>query len=168
MQYRLELAGAYTLLNYDDDAVITYGNGATGPLPEIRQYGASARLTMAFAPNDGAKWYRDWAAPALFFGVAFDQAEVHDAGVGNLDYATRIGSELSVCDVLFLRLGHVEDNLRGVEGTTYGAGLSLKYRNAIGVRGDWAHYPVQDILDEPWNRYGVSLFIDPFHLKHED
>jgi hypothetical protein len=171
-QYRLELAGAYSRLNYVDDERINYEDGHGEEMPDIRQYGASARLTMAFAPNEGTSWYRDWAAPAVFMALAWDHADIHRSTVGplvaDIDYTTRIGSELSVFDVFFLRLGHVEDYVRDVEGTTYGAGVSLKYKNAIGVRGDWAHYPVQDVLDQPWNRYGVSVFVDPFHLKPED
>ena len=165
-QSRLELAGAYSRLNYDEEGTIEYPVGTSEPILDQRQIGASARLTLAL-PHDGTRWHRDWAVPAISIGVAFDDADIYLGGQKAGDYATRVGAEVSLFDVFFARVGHVEDNWRNVEGTTFGLGFSLKYRNAIGLRGDWATYPAQDYFDS-WNRYGVTLFVDPYRLTHQE
>jgi len=162
---KLELSAAYSRLNYDEDGVVEYESGSTQPLPDLRQAGAAARLTVAL-PSSGTGWSRDWSTPAIALGVAWDQSDLHSGGL-TFDYATHVGGELSLFDALYLRVGHVSEDFTSVSGTTYGVGLSIKHKGIVGVRGDWASYPGPGGIapsDDRRDRYGITFFVDPFRV----
>lgn len=71
-----------------------------------------------------------------------------------------IGAELGIADMLFLRVGRHKNEEGLIEGTTYGAGLRLHYRNLIGLRYDFAHFPVvSGFGDKTSNSFGIDLDI---------
>ena len=111
-------------------------------------------LDLAFVTAD--------STPAIALGLSWDESDIYSGGRKVFDYASHVGSELSLFDVLYMRYGYVDDDFAGVNGSTYGAGLSMKYKGIVGVRADWASYPVNNDLLSRWDRYGITFFVDPY------
>jgi hypothetical protein len=159
----VEAGGAYSRLNYDEDGVVEYANDTFQPLPDLRQIGASARVTLALR-NGGTGWFQDWSTPAIAFGMAWDQSDQYVYGANVGPSSTHVGGEASFFDVLYARLGHADEG--SVNGTTFGLGLSLKYKGIAGLRTDWASYPGRlggAVSSEPrQDRFGVTFFVDPY------
>lgn len=124
---------------------------------------SSGRLTMAI-PRRGTGWIWNWASPTVALGLAWDTTEFY---VGDLTFhgnVVRVGTEMVVADVLSFRYGQVDNQLLNVDGATWGVGLAVQYQEAVGIRLDWAHYPVFEFLSTNPDRYGVTLSIDPHRL----
>lgn len=83
------------------------------------------------------------------------------------------GAELGLCDVLFLRVGKHKNEEGLIEGKTYGAGLRVHYRNLIGIRYDYAHFPVvSGFEDKTSHSFGFDVdllgFLNPGKLCNEN
>jgi hypothetical protein len=162
-RWKVDIAGAYTRINYLNDHNIDYGSGQTDEIFGHRSYGGSALFTVAL-PNDGVGDLWDFATPAIRLGVVYEHTELYegDTNLGNL--GNSYGAELSVIDMLYLRYGRVDGDALGSDDDTFGAGIALKYRNMIGVRGDYAAYPRGSFLASNYDRYGITFFVDPYRL----
>lgn len=71
-----------------------------------------------------------------------------------------IGTELGLVDMFFLRVGKHKNEKGFIEGTSYGAGLRLHYKNLIGLRYDFAHFPVvRGSKDKKCDSFGFDIDI---------
>ena len=136
----------------------------TDELFEQRSIGASTQFTVALA-NDGVGDLWSFATPAIRLGLAYEHIEVFEDGVILGVLGNRYGAELSVLDMMYLRYGRVDGDWLGNDNEgTFGGGFQLKYRNMIGVKGDYAAYPRGDFLNFNYDRWGLTFFVDPYRL----
>ena len=165
LRWKWDVAGATTRLDYLNDHAIVYSDGSADEIFERRSIGASTMFTAAL-PNDGTGdlWY--FATPSIRLGVAWEKIDVYDEGEKLGDQGNRIGAELSVLDMLYLRYGHVDGDAIGEEGNSFGVGFSLQYRSMIGVKGDYASSPRVSFIDPnaTYDRWGLTFFLDPYRL----
>lgn len=166
LRMRIEVAGAYSRLNYLNDHNIEYPDGGTDDVFEQRHVGASTQFTFGL-PNGGMGSLQNFAAPAVRLGVAWEQTDLYQDGDKLGDGPNRFGSELSVMDILYLRYGHEGDDFITAEGSTFGVGLQICYRNMVGVKGDWASVPQAAFFNNDLDRYGLTVFVDPYRLMHK-
>lgn len=153
--FRLELGAGYAERNYEDPA-----DEDLARVPQREEIkGASARFTAAFPTRIGRGWFWDFATPTLAFAFAWERVEGEIPHVDGTAYdRTRSGGEVTVLDLLAFRHGRLSD-ASGLEGNTWGAGVSLRYRKAVGVRFDWARVPWGQ-GEEDLDRYEIAAFID--------
>ena len=166
LRWKVDVAGAYTRLDYLHDHGIVYGDGSSDDIVERRSIGASTQFTAAL-PHDGTGDLWDFATPSIRLGVAWEKIDVYDDGTKLFDIGNRVGAELSVLDMLYLRYGHVDGDAVGTEGSTFGGGFQLKYRNMIGVKGDFASYPRAAsffVSSDTYDRWGLTFFVDPYRM----
>jgi len=165
MRWKWDVAGAYTRLDYLNDHAIVYGDSSADEILERRSIGASTMFTAAL-PNDGTGDLWFFATPSIRLGVAWEKIDVYDEGEKLGDEGNRIGAELSVLDMLYLRYGHVDGDAVGEEGNSFGVGFSLQYRSMIGVKGDYASSPRVSFFDPnaTYDRWGLTFFLDPYRL----
>jgi len=164
MRWKIDVAGAYTRLDYLNDHGVEYADGSTDELFEQRSLGGSALFTVAL-PNDGVGDLWDFATPSIRLGLAYEHTDVYEEDIKLADLGNRYGAELSVIDMLYLRYGRVDDDPFGVfHGDTFGGGISLKYRNMVGLKGDYASFPRGSLLGKDYDRWGVTFFLDPYRL----
>jgi len=168
MRWKVDVAGAYTRLDYLNDRSVEYDNGNSDEIFGHRSIGGSVQFTMAL-PNDGIGDLWDFATPSIRLGVTYEHTDTYEGDTKLGEFAKRYGAELSVIDMLYLRYGHVKGEV-GVDDATFGAGFSLKYRNMIGLRGDYASYPrgagsvIFFVPDDTYDRWGLTFFVDPYRL----
>ncbi|HET9252914.1 MAG TPA: hypothetical protein VFP58_12445 [Candidatus Eisenbacteria bacterium] len=160
MGVRLELGGGYTERNYGEPS----SQDVVRVLERETLRGASGRLTTALPTGIGRGWFWDFATPTISFAFTYERTKGESPGANGEDYdLVRSGGEISILDMIALRLGRVDDEEGGVEGNTWGAGISLQYRKAVGVRFDWARVPGEAEASE-LDRYAVTLFIEPLRF----
>jgi hypothetical protein len=162
LRFRLELAGAMTRLNYLNDHSIGYADGSSDDLQSERNAGASAQVTMAVPGDLG--WFSNIATPAIRVGFAWEESDLYQDDEKLSYYATRVGGVVSFFDVLYFRSGHLRDYITTENGNTIGLGLSLKWKNAFGVKGDYATQPRGEFLTSDRDRWGFTAFVDPYRL----
>jgi hypothetical protein len=153
---RIELGGGYLERNYGeqdpDDVVLV--------LEQEKVYGASGRITLALSAPIARGWFWDFATPSIGIAGAWEQTEGETPLLGGFDYhEVRFGGELSILDLLTVRHGRIERDPTGIEGETWGVGLAVQYRKAVGVSFDWARVPWSEESGE-LDRYGVSAYLD--------
>jgi hypothetical protein len=153
---RIELGGAYLERNYveqdPEDVVLV--------LEQEKVYGASGRITVALSAPIARGWFWDFATPSIGIAGAWEQTEGESPSLGGFDYRrVRFGGELSILDLLTVRHGRIERDPTGIEGETWGVGLALQYRKAVGVRFDWTRVPWSEESGE-LDRYGVTAYLD--------
>lgn len=165
VRQRVELAGGFAQLNYDDSKISYIDEDQANSIVEDRRLGFSARWTLAL-PARGA-WIWNFASPTLSAGLALQQSKYYDESVQVAGTVNRSGEELVVANMLWLRHGYVDDKVGTVENDTWGLGVSLAYRNAIGARFDWAQVPQSKYLEQDVERRAVTAFLDPLRLWRE-
>src|SRR6185436_16079307 len=164
MRWKVDVAGAYSRRDYLDDRTAEFEDGATYEFRERRSYGGSTLFTAALA-NDGMGDLGAFATPSIRLGVIYEHTDTYDQGERLRGGPNRIGAELSVLDMIYLRYGHAEGD--EVEGSSFGFGFSLKYRNMMGVKMDFANAPKVAFFvngDDHYNRWGLTFFVDPYRL----
>ena len=163
LRWKVDIAGAYTRLNYLHDRPLEFADGSTDEILEHDLYGGSVLFTAAL-PNDGVGDLWNFATPAIRMGVVYEHLKLYDNGNDLGGGGNRYGAELSVIDMLYLRYGRVDDDLLSNADNTFGGGIQLKYRNMIGVKGDYAAYPRGGFLNDNYDRWGITFFVDPYRL----
>ena len=153
---RLELAGGYSEQNYNEEFSEDLDTYA-----DLTQYGASVRLTVA-NPTTGEGFLRDFGTPAIAVALAWTQT---DEGFGA--NTNRFGAEGSLWDLIYLRGGYVDDKAGDVHGPSFGGGVSLQYRKAVGARFDYARYPLAEGLRSDLDRFQITAFLDPVRFWRE-
>lgn len=160
--HRIELAGGFAQINYDDSRISYIDEDQSDPIVEDRRLGFSARWTVAFPA--GGSWIWRFASPTMGAGLAWQQSKYYDDDVRVGGTVNRSGQELVLADVLSLRHGFVDDEVGLVENDTWGIGVSLAYQRAVGIRFDWAQVPESKYLKQDVDRRGVTVFLDPLRL----
>jgi hypothetical protein len=153
--FRLEIGAGYAERNYEDST----GEDLVRVPEREETRGASARFTAALPTGIGRGWFLDFATPTVAFAFAWERAEGEIPDVDGTEYdLTRSGGEVNVLNLFTFRHGRQSD-ASGLEGNAWGAGVSLQYRKAVGVRFDWARAPwVEE--DEHVDRYEIGAFVD--------
>jgi hypothetical protein len=66
-----------------------------------------------------------------------------------------------LAELLSLRHGYVDDPTGTIQDDTWGGGVQVRYKKAVGVRYDFASVPQSRFLDRV-DRHGVTVFVDPY------
>ena len=164
VRWRVDLTGGYAELNYDADGDMTFydGSGTSDPIYELQRGGVAARVSMALPSSLDGSIY-NFITPTIRLGFHHEWSDYYDDGFPFDLAIRRWGGELVLADALYLRIGGVRDAVFGVDESTWGAGLALKYRKKVGVRFDYAHYPFSPFVpeeDQYLDRVGVTAFAD--------
>lgn len=155
---RIELGAGYSERNYEDPS----SEDLVRVLEREESRGLSGQATLAFPTRIRRGWFWDFATPTLAFTFAWERTEGEMWNAEGSEYdLTRSGGEVRIMDLFTFRHGRV-DNPGGLEGNTWGAGVSLQFQKAIGVRFDWARVPWEE--DESLDRYEIGAFIDLFQF----
>lgn len=163
LRWKVDVAGAYTRLDYLNDRTVDYQDGNSDEIFQRRSIAGSVQFTMAL-PNDGTGDLWDFATPSIRLGATYEHTDVYEDDTKLGEFAKRYGAELSVIDMLYLRYGHVKGDGIGTDDATFGGGFQLKYRNMVGVKGDYASYPRGIFLGSDYDRWGLTFFVDPYRL----
>ena len=167
---RLDLAGAYSVINYNDDAAVTFVP-EDGPSPVTRQHriGGAARLAVGMLARNGGgdatasrRWWLSGFDPLLSFVLAFDHAAL---GTGRwTDFSTNGGGlDLTLANVLSLRYGHYTSRAEDIDGATWGWGVAAPLGEIAGVRYDEALWPQASGFKDIHRRQ-VSVWLDPIAM----
>jgi hypothetical protein len=162
LRHRLDLAAGFAQLNYDDSGISYIDEDQPDPIVEDRRLGFSARWKLAL-PANGA-WIWSFASPTMDVAAAWQQSKFYDGGVQAGGTINRTGQELVLADVVSLRHGYVDDEVGTVQNDTWGVGISLAYRKAIGARFDWAQVPQSKFLRQDVQRRSITVFVDPLRI----
>ena len=159
MAAKLELAAGYTERNYREPEA----DDLVRILERETIRGVSGRLITALPTRIDRGWFWDFAAPTISFAFAWERTkgDTQDANGTRYDLV-RSGGEVTALDMFSFRMGRVDDDA-GFEGNTYGAGVTLQYRKAIGVKFDWARVPWTTDSDE-LDRFAITAFIEPLRF----
>ena len=150
---KLDLAGGYSEQNYDDDFSDDYFTTT-----DFTQWGASARLTIA-VPSRSGSFVQDHGTPAIGVGLAWTRTD-EGFSASEID---RLGAEVSLYDMLFLRGGLVDDPFDVNDGATFGGGVAMHAHRKFGARFDYARYPLSNLRKDQ-DRFQLSVFVDPIRL----
>jgi len=106
----------------------------------------------------------DLISPLVSFGATWERSRYawHSRDLGG--EVKRWGGELTLANLASLRYGHVDDPVGTIQGDTWGLGLGVTYRNAVGIRYDFASVPQSKYLASHVDRHGVTAFVDPLRL----
>jgi hypothetical protein len=169
-RFKAEAALGFSQRNYDDARISYIDEDQADPVTEERLYGVSARLTTQL-PSPRSGWIWDILSPAISWGATYEQARYYDDGKehGGIP-VNRIGQEINLLGLLSLRQGYVDDERGTIHDLTWGIGVGIQYRGALGARFDWAQVPQSDFLDDV-ERSGFTVFLDPYRawtaLRHD-
>jgi hypothetical protein len=177
--FRLDLSGSFSQIN-----VLRSGQGTGPTTTQFDRTGFALRLSPA-APSERSAsppslpWWRPGDVPELSMGLAYDHDQRHDEPFGSeTSGIDHYGFEANIFRLLALRVGYVSDPdfaiddappsisaVRGVEGWTYGGGLTLPIGPWGSVGYQLASVPVLDApgLDRPL-RQGWALWIEPARI----
>ena len=163
--FRLNLSGAFSQLNSlktDSDA-----SGAT--TIQIDRTGFALHLSPA-PPSERAAsppslpWWRPGDVPELSIGLAYDHDERRykpfETARSSIDH---YGFEANVFRLLALRAGYISDSEGGIEGWSYGGGLTLPIGPWGSVGYQLASVAAVEGLDRPL-RQGWSVWVDPVRV----
>jgi len=158
----VDVAAGYAVLNANDARFVIFDEPT--PPSRIRREGMSVHAAIP------APWTRrPGAGPAAVFlalpqlvagGIAVDRERISAGGEGPSYDVDRFGIELTVLGILDGRIGHVTDRLGGIDGDTYGFGVSLPIGSWGAVRYDHASVPESFGLPR-LHRNGWSAWVDP-------
>jgi hypothetical protein len=165
LRHRLDLAAGFAQLNYDDSGISYIDEDQPDPIVEDRRLGFSARWKLAL-PANGA-WIWSLASPTMDVGAAWQQSKFYDGGVQVGGTINRTGQEVVLADLVSLRHGYVDDEVGTVQNDTWGVGIGLAYRKAIGARFDWAQVPQSKFLRQDVQRRSITVFVDPLRIWRE-
>jgi hypothetical protein len=161
---RFEISAGFAELNGDENSRFVFpGFGDAGPSTHIRRTGAAVRVLLPI--GDGAPDARPWAWPgalpsAVGVGVAYDRDERENPSTGLVNDLDHWGFEATLMDVLFARVGYLDDPASDVHDLTAGAGLHLPVGPWATVGYDWAHHPSVPGMKN-MNRHGWSVWLHP-------
>jgi len=165
---RVEMAYGYSLLSANDDAQITFG-----PFGDIayrvshhERHGVALHAAFdspALRLDSGPRWFREGFAPLVSLGVASGWSEIHGGDESQAFETEGMGAEVTLANVLSLRVGSYEDRDGDIEGSTWGFGIALPIGRVAGLRYDQSRFPQAQGLDEVV-RHAGAVWFDPFEL----
>ena len=145
---RVDLAYGYSVLSYNDDAMVTFINAdQASPVTRFHRRGGAAQIVagrLPVPPRDAAGTLHraliEGLAPLIAVSVADDHIEY---GGGSLVNGRTVGSgyEITLANIYTYRRGSYEDPLSQIDGDTWGWGVGLPVGSFGGVRYDDAHWP---------------------------
>lgn len=159
---RIDLSYGKSRLNYNGELLPIYD--AYYPTSRISRNGVGAHAVLGMTESMRERLgRRDWLirslSPLVSIGLAGDWEHV-TAGGGEPGYRVRrYGGEMSVVNVLHVRLGHVTDRTGDIDGGASGWGLGFNLGDFLGLRYDRASIPQAPGLPRV-KRKGVSMFVD--------
>ena len=145
---RIDLAYGYSILSYNDDAIVVLPNeDQASPVTRHHRRGgagqiALGRLPVPSRPPAGAlgRAFLEGLSPLVSFTQAVDHAKL--GGGSAIQYVTDgSGFELTVANLYTFRRGHYEDLSGDIDGDTWGWGVGLPLGKLGGARYDDAHNP---------------------------
>ncbi len=78
------------------------------------------------------------------------------------------GGELTILNVLSMRVGHIEHRANDIDGGTFGLGVALPIGDFAGVRYDYGQFPQwQDSGLKDQRRHSYSIFMNPLAMRRE-
>lgn len=167
----LDVAYGFAALNYIGPLLArypTFGWLGGADIPSQYRHGVAARVGFPRSPGVAAGLERRFGRrlastmdPLLSVVVAADFTRYqlgpqvrYGSGVD------QVGLELIVANTLAVRLGHVGDESRGIDGYSFGLGLALALTDLVGARYDYARYPQASSLGM-LDRHAVAMWFDP-------
>jgi hypothetical protein len=162
---RLDVSYGWSVLN-SDDARTDFPFAGTYPAPKMTRHGVAARYAVGGAPEHvpvSTAWYSGVFEPMVSIGVAADFERVEHDGTSSPYDIQRFGLESVVMNVLWLRLGEIEDDAGDIHGLAGGLGVGYQLGDVGSIRYDFASVPQADGRKN-LNRHGVTLAVHPFAL----
>ena len=168
---RVDLCYGRSTLNYNDALVTFISEDAANPLSRISRNGVAARAALGITESlrgtlGGSDWLARSLSPLVSVGFAVDGEHITAGDQGPGFDVHRWGGELSVANVLHLRLGDVSDKLSDIRGGTSGYGVGFSLAGCAGFRYDHATIPQARGLEKV-KRKGFTFFVDPFRVAEE-
>lgn len=170
---RVDAAYGYSVLNYNDDAVMVFPNESTAiPTSRIFRNGVAARVAVGLPAAVKSSllpgrwsWLADGLDPIAALGLAYDAEHVQAGNLSNGYDVQHWGTEFMIANVFAFRFGHVEDKLGGISGSTTGWGVGLPLGRVAGIRYDHASIPQANDSGLPnVNRHALTAYFDPLAL----
>ncbi len=168
---RIDLAYGYSVLSYNDDAIITFVNSAPSPVSRHERHGAAFRASFDHPrllnpdPSTWA-WFLKGLSPLVTVGVTTDRATI---GAGGLDEGYDVsgyGFEADIANVAALRVGHYSDRDDEINDRTWGFAVGLPIGRFGGVRYEESWFPMsEDSGLAHQHRKGFSAWFDPLALR---
>lgn len=162
---RLDLSYGWSVLN-SGDANSNFPFTGTSPAPKMTRNGLAARFALGGAPDQvpaSAGWYSGVFEPLVAVGVAADFERVEHDVIGSPYDVQRYGLESVVKNVLWLRLGDVEDDDGDIHGLSGGVGIGYQFGSMGNIRYDYASVP-QSGENKNLSRHGVTVAVHPLAL----
>jgi hypothetical protein len=170
---RVDGAYGYSVLNYNDDAVMVFPNQpGTYPTSRIFRSGVAGRVALGLPPAVKSEllpgrwhWLAEGLDPIASVGLAYDGEHVQAGSQGGGYDVQRWGTELILGNVFGVRFGHVEDKLGDISGATSGWSVGLPLGRVAGIRYDHATIPqARDSGLPNVNRHALTTYFDPLAL----
>ena len=163
---RVDAAYGWSRLN-NDDATVSFA-GQPYPTSRITRNGIATRFAVglpgSLQESLGSFLVRS-LSPLISLGVAADWEHVQAGDNANGYDVERLGGELTLANVLALRLGHITDKTGDIRGGTDGWGLGFQLGDFASIRVDEATVPQARNSGLPdVKRKGWTVFVDPIRL----
>ena len=161
---RLDVAMAWSVLN-SGDAIENFPFFGSTAVPRMDRFGTAAHFALGGAPNHvpaSPAWYSGAFEPLVSVGVAADFEHVEHDRSSSYD-VRHYGLESVVMNVLWLRVGQVEDQTGDIHGTSGGFGVGYQFGNVGSLRYDFASIPQGGDLKNI-NRHGFTIALHPLAL----
>ena len=168
-EIRLDLSYANAVLGYNDESVLFLNEDQAAPLSRTTWRAKGARLAVGM-PREFASGIHDRTMrtlvhgldPLVSLGYAYDNEHVQAGSEPGGYWVYHRGYEVTLANVLSLRLGHALDPLGEIDGGTWGFGIGIPLGDIAGARYDYARYPqARDSGLPDVTRHSASLWMDP-------
>lgn len=139
--------------------------------PSMNRDGVAFRFGILHPPASAStgSWFHQSLMraiqPIVALGYAYDHEEVASSFSGGYTVSHH-GAELTMLNVLSLRVGHVRDRAGDIDAATFGVGVALPIGDFAGARYDFARYPESTDLRD-LHRHSFSVFINPMAMRRE-
>jgi len=163
-----ELTYGFAALNHNDAPVVFTGEDRVDYVLRQYRHGIGARFGVPMSRGAAAglerrfgRWVASGMDPLLSVAVAADFSRYQRGPEVRYGTGTdQVGGELVVANTLAVRLGHVGDEFRGIDGYSFGLGLGFSLADFAGARYDYARGPQGTSL---WSihRHAVAAWFDP-------
>jgi hypothetical protein len=152
-------------------AELSYDGGT--PSPGTTRNGFAARLAIQhpFASASTGSWFHRSLMRAIQPLAAVTLATDHEVVAAGFIPGSTLdhqGAELTMLNVLSMRVGHIEDRANYIDGGTFGLGVALPIGDFAGVRYDYGQVPhAQGSGLKDQQRHSYSIFMNPLAMRRE-
>ena len=152
-------------------AELSYDGGTLSPGTTRDGLAMHLAVHHPFASASTGSWFHRSLMRAIQPLAALTLASDHEVVAPGFIAGSTLdhqGAELTMLNVLSMRVGHIRDRANDIDGGTFGLGIALPIWDFAGVRYDYGQFPhSQDSGLKDQHRHSYSIFLNPLTMRRE-